>query len=102
MKIAGRDHLSGPVTMYMHPLDYKRGGMRNVEDRLKFTLTHSGRIQRRSHTIFFSSFTLKPIQEHSSSGRRVLRSGGPNHSKPLCLHRAFTTWLSTIAPPNYS
>jgi hypothetical protein len=60
----------GPVPLYVPPLSYKRGGMQR-----------------------YKTDTLRPSsgsQVHTSSQAqyitqwsRVLRSGGPNHSKPL-------------------
>jgi hypothetical protein len=71
-------HMSGLSTLVTCPLSYKRGGMQRYNSdssSLKLTWTH-----------------LDPAQAHKfiqaqyiTQWSRVLRSGGPNHSKSLCV-----------------
>jgi hypothetical protein len=87
----GRAHLSEPCTVYTLPLDYKR---ENVLVRKKVPgCTHTS-------LCCFPFRLTQPIQHQS--GRRVLRSGGLNHSKsscPSCVHlstdRALLSLLQT-------
>jgi hypothetical protein len=67
-------HLSGSRSVYALPFVYKR------ESALVRTQGSQGPTSSR---VIFPSF--QAIQH--TSGRRVLRSGGPNHSKSRCLFR---------------
>jgi hypothetical protein len=71
----------GSAPLYVPPLNYKRGR----------TQRYKAETQTRAH-----SDTLRRSQVHTSSQAqyitqwsRVLRSGGPNHSKSLCVVEFF-------------
>jgi hypothetical protein len=75
----GRAHLSGPRTVYALLLVYKR------ESALVRTQAlGSDKLSQVTHTESFPKLS-QAIQ--IKSGRRVLRSGSPNHSKSSCLSR---------------
>jgi hypothetical protein len=58
----------GSEPLYMPPLNYKRGGMR----------------REHGQTQDIQAYTqLKLSKQYNTQWIRVLRSGGPNHSKPL-------------------
>jgi hypothetical protein len=63
----------GPVPLYMPPFSYKRGGMR------RYIQAQSAR----SHLRLASSYKL--TKQYITQWSRVLRSGGPNHSKTSCV-----------------
>jgi hypothetical protein len=65
----------GSASLYVPPLSYKREGTR----RYKGDPTRTLRLT--------SSYKLSSsqIQYNTQQWSRVLRSGGPNHSKPLCV-----------------
>jgi hypothetical protein len=58
----------GPVPLCMPHFSYKRGGMR------RYTQAHSD-----THKF------IQALKQYISQWSRVLRSGGPNHSKSLCV-----------------
>jgi hypothetical protein len=60
-------HMSGPSPFVHAPFSYKRGDMR-----------------RHTHNLRLAS-SYKLSKQYISQWSRVLRSGGPNHSKPLCV-----------------
>jgi hypothetical protein len=62
----------GPVPLCMPPFSYKRGGMRRYTHAISDSLAHTS------------------SQQYISQWSRVLRSGGPNHSKPLCVPEFFS------------
>jgi hypothetical protein len=57
--------MSGPSTLVHAPLSYKRGGMQRYKGRPK------------------SFNTTQALKQYNTQWSRVLRSGGPNHSKLL-------------------
>jgi hypothetical protein len=60
----------GSEPLYMPPLNYKRGGMR-----------------RRKRTQVIQAYTQHKLpQQSNTQWSRVLRSGGPNHSKSSRVH----------------
>jgi hypothetical protein len=61
------------------PLEHIKGGARTLED------THKS-----SHSCRVRSSSPKLTSNTSHSGRRVLRSDGLNHSKPVCATRVHT------------
>jgi hypothetical protein len=65
-------HMSGLSTLVRAPLSYKRGGM---------TWGHLDTLRSSSGSPVLTSFQAQYITQWS----RVLRSCGPNHSKPLCV-----------------
>ena len=67
--------------MYAPPLRYKREALAQA---LKLTQTHT--------ELRFSGTQLHNKSNTTDSGRRVLHSGGPNHSKP----GVFIVFLSEI------
>ena len=73
----------GPSSLYAPPLRYKREALA-VQNRPTRTLTYTGSPRH--------SQTLSRQGNTTHSGRRVLRSGGPNHSKSL----VFIVFLSEI------
>jgi hypothetical protein len=79
----GRAHLLGPRTMYALPLVYKRESAL-VRTRVPRIGSTKGTSSHKTHTESFHKLS-QAIQ--LKSGRRVLRSGGPNHSKFSCLSR---------------
>jgi hypothetical protein len=58
----------GPVPLYMPPFSYKRRGIRRYTHTRNLTLTK----------------LIQALEQYNSQWSRVLRSGGPNHSKPPC------------------
>jgi hypothetical protein len=71
-------HMSGLSTLVRPPLSYKRGGMQ----RYKGT---DGRIDSyQAHLDLAQAHKFKQAQ-YITQWSRVLRSGGPNHSKLLCV-----------------
>jgi hypothetical protein len=62
----------GPVHLCMPPFSYKRGSMR-----------------RYTHTILGDTLDSQAHKQYISQWSRVLRSGGPNHSKSLCVLEFF-------------
>jgi hypothetical protein len=60
----------GSEPLYMPPLNYKRGGMR----------------REHGQTQDIHAYTqLKLSKQYNTQWSTVLRSSGPNHSKPLCV-----------------
>jgi hypothetical protein len=59
----------GSVLLYMSPFSYKRGGMRRYNTSSIFRLRPN------------SSKTTQGLKQYNTHWSRVLRSGGPNHSK---------------------
>jgi hypothetical protein len=86
----GWAHLSRPRSVYAPPLDYKRERA-PVRTQGPILGSSSGSIQT-------SSSNTHP------SGRRVLRSGGPNHSKILMsfLYSSAHRSSAPKSPPNPS
>jgi hypothetical protein len=60
--------MSGPSTFLHAPFSYKRGDMRRYK-----------RIQSKTHKL------IQAHEQYITQWSRVLRSGGPNHSKSLCV-----------------
>jgi hypothetical protein len=59
----------GSAPLYVPPLSYKRGGTQHYKaDTLRRSQVHTS-----------------SQAQYSTQWSRVLRSGGPNHSKPLCV-----------------
>jgi hypothetical protein len=74
-------HMSGLSTLVRAPLSYKRDGTRCYKtDSLTRSQTHLD-LQTHSHTHKLSSLQT----QYNSQWSRVLRSGGSNHSKFLCV-----------------
>jgi hypothetical protein len=67
----------GSVPLCMSPFSYKRGGMRRYET------------QTQSQT----RWLIQAYKQYISQWSRVLRSGGPNHSKPS---RALMCWSTSL------
>jgi hypothetical protein len=65
-------HMSGPSPFVHAPFSYKRGGMR-----------------RYTHAILGHTLDSQVHKQYISQWSRVLRSGGPNHSKSLCVLEFF-------------
>jgi hypothetical protein len=64
----------GVQGLFVHvPLDYKGGGMR------RYTHTRNFRLAK----------LIQALKQYNSQWSMVLRSGGPNHSKPLCVLEFF-------------
>jgi hypothetical protein len=61
----------GSILLYMSPFSYKRGGMRRYNGGWIFRLRPK------------SSKTTQALKQYNTQWSRVLRSGGPNHSKLL-------------------
>jgi hypothetical protein len=61
----------GSVLLYMSPFGYKRGSMRRCNTSSIFRLRPK------------SSKTTQALKQYNTQWSRVLRSGGPNHSKLL-------------------
>jgi hypothetical protein len=75
-----------PITLYVPPLDYKREGTPLRKEGFFFFLTPR-------------DTQAQAIQHYS--GRRVLRSGGPNHSKPrVCSSPCLEVSDLLISPPS--
>src|SRR6185312_15928637 len=91
-----------PTAMYTPPLRYKR------EEYIKQSQAKPGQAradttQARIHSEQSRSQPLESTSNTTHSGRRVLRSGGPNHSK----HAVFIVFLhldqtNPSYPPEYS
>jgi hypothetical protein len=64
--------MSGLSTFVHAPFDYKRGGMRRYK---------TGSLTPHLRQTLTSSYKLP--KQYITQWSRVLRSGGPNHSKPL-------------------
>jgi hypothetical protein len=64
-------HVSGLSTLVHAPLSYKRGGMQCYKASSIFRLRPK------------SSKTTQALKQYNTQWSRVLRSGGPNHSKLL-------------------
>jgi hypothetical protein len=69
----------GSVPLCMPPFSYKRGGMRRY--RTDPIYAHSD-----NHKF------IKALKQYITQWSRVLRSGGPNHSKSLCVLMFFPFW----------
>jgi hypothetical protein len=67
----------GSAPLYVPPLGYKRGG----------TQRYRGQTQAHSDTLRLSHSQVHTSSQaqYSTQWSRALRSGGPNHSKPLCV-----------------
>jgi hypothetical protein len=61
----------GSILLYMSPFGYKRGGMRRCNTSTIFRFRPK------------SSKTTQAFKQYNTQWSRVLRSGGPNHSKLL-------------------
>jgi hypothetical protein len=68
----------GPVRLCMPPFRYKRGGMRRYK-----------RIESKAHSDTHKF--IQDLKQYITQWSRVLRSGGPNHSKPSRAHRLTTS-----------
>ena len=66
-----------PTAMYTPPLRYKR------EEYVKPGQAKADTTQARIHSEQFCSQPLESTSNTTHSERRVLHSGGPNHSKPV-------------------
>jgi hypothetical protein len=62
----------GPAPLCMPPFSYKRGGMQRYTD-----------IQSQAHSDTHTF--IQALKQYITQWSRVLRSGGPNHSKSLCV-----------------
>jgi hypothetical protein len=67
----------GSAPLYVPPLSYKRGGMQRYRGTLGLNLG--------SHTHKNSQVHTSSQAQYITQWSRVLRSGGPNHSKSLCV-----------------
>jgi hypothetical protein len=70
--------MSGPSPFVHAPFSYKRGGIRRYKEealRPSFRQTRNLRLAK----------LIQALKQYNSQWSRVLRSGGPNHSKPLCV-----------------
>jgi hypothetical protein len=68
----------GSMSLYVPPLSYKRKGTRCYKaDRLRPNLG--------SHTHSNSQVLTSSQAQYITQWSRVLRSGGPSHSKSLCV-----------------
>jgi hypothetical protein len=71
----------GSAPLYAPPLSYKRGGMqRNTRTHLHMG-TDLDPAQAHSDTHKF----IQALKQYITQWSRVLRSGGPNHSRSLCV-----------------
>jgi hypothetical protein len=70
-------HMSGLNILVCAPLSYKR------EDTQRYKT--SSQVHKFSHTHSNSQVHTSSQAQYSTQLSRVLRSGGPNHSKPLCV-----------------
>jgi hypothetical protein len=70
------------------PLEPIKGRARMSE--YKFYRQRNSHTHKDSHPRKVRSSSSKPTSYTSHSGRRVLRSGGLNHSKPVCASRVHT------------
>jgi hypothetical protein len=70
----------GSAPLYVPPLSYKRGGTQRYKAS-SLTLKQSSSLRPSSGSQVHTSSQAQYITQWS----RVLRSGGPNHSKPLCV-----------------
>ena len=75
-----------PTAMYTPPMRYKR------EEYVKPGQVKADTIQARIHSEQSCSQPLESTSNTTHSGRMVLRSGGPNHSKPA----VFIVFLSRL------
>src|SRR6185312_12852272 len=82
------------TSMYAPPLRYKREALAAHFGDSK-TLT----TQDRFHAEQSCSQPLESTSNTTHSGRRVLRSGGPNHSKLLCTSPSSTEIGLILANP---
>jgi hypothetical protein len=70
-------HMLGLSTLVRAPLSYKRGGTQRYRGTLGLNLG--------SHTHKNSQVHTSSQTQYITQWSRVLRSGGPNHSKSLCV-----------------
>jgi hypothetical protein len=68
----------GSAPLYVPPLTYKRGGTQRYK-------ADSHRPNLGSHTDLNSQVHTSSQAQYNTQWSRVLRSSGPNHSKPLCV-----------------
>jgi hypothetical protein len=76
----------GSEPLYIPPLNYKRGGIRHEH----------------TQTQVIQAYTqLKLPKQYNTQWSRVLRSGGPNHSKPLRVLEFIpqSPTVKTLKPP---
>jgi hypothetical protein len=78
LRFAPRPTCRGPAPLYVPPLSYKREGTRRYK-------VSSLRPNLRSHTHSNSQVHTSSQAQYITQWSRVLRSGGLNHSKPLCV-----------------
>jgi hypothetical protein len=69
--------MSGPSAFVHAPFSYKRGGMRRY--------THT-------HAILGHTLDSQAHEQYISQWSRVLRSGGPNHSKSVGVSTSGGPW----------
>jgi hypothetical protein len=62
-------HMSGPSAFVHAPFSYKRGGMRRYKG-----------IESKAHSDTHKF--IQALKQYITTWSSVLRSGGPNHSKP--------------------
>jgi hypothetical protein len=74
----------GSVPLYVPPLSYKREGTRRykADPDSDPTKAHLDSLTR-SHTLSNSQVHTSSQAQYSTQWSMLLRSGGPNHSKPL-------------------
>jgi hypothetical protein len=75
-------HVGAQYSCMCLPLDYKREGTQRYNDRLSSTQTYA-----HTHTHY-----------SIHNGGKVLRSGGLNHSKPLCVHPSSNRQAKRLSP----
>jgi hypothetical protein len=75
-------HMSGPSPFVHAPSSYKRGGMQRYTHTQSYTTPQTRKLKQ-AHKQYITQWS------------RVLRSGGPNHSKSLCV-LAFFPFILTI------
>jgi hypothetical protein len=78
LRFAPRPTCRGPAPLYVPPLSYEREGTRRYK-------VSSLRPNLRSHTHSNSQVHTSSQTQYITQWSRVLRSGGLNHSKPLCV-----------------
>jgi hypothetical protein len=91
-------HMSRPNTLVRAPLSYKREGTRRYKASSLRPNLGSG-----SHTHSNSQVHTSSQAQYSTQWSRVLRSGGPNHSKPLCVPLSFpipSSRQKRLGPPH--
>ena len=88
--------IGDPTAMYTPPLRYKR------EEYVKPGQVKPDTTQARIHSEQSRSQPLESTSNTTHSGRRVLRSGGPNHSKPIMFIVFLHLDLLILATPKYS